>query len=360
MLHIVDTLDAGGKERVAVNLVNSLPRDRYRMSLCTTRRDGSLSDLVAADVARVLIDRTWRFDLSGVIKTVEFVRAQQVDLLHAHGSSLFHARLVAQFRPHPAVLWHDHYGRSADERSAWAYRMATAGIAGVIAVNNQLAEWARTTLRVRSDRVWYVPNFVVTAPPEAPILGPLPGTPDTRMVCVAHFRPQKDHLTLIAAMETVVRALPAAQLLLVGELVDADYLQAVRREIAARRLDGNVTILGLRKDVTAILRASAIGVLSSSSEGLPLALIEYGKGGVAAVATDVGECAAVLDEGRAGLLVPSRDSAALSQALLSILTSGELRRTLAVRLADHVEANYSQSQGVRRVCDIYDCILGAR
>ena len=272
----------------------------------------------------------------------------------------FHARLVARFPPYPAVLWHDHYGRCADEdRSVWMYRKATAGIAGVIAVNSQLAEWARTALRVPADRVWYVPNFVVTASGHVPgEQVALPGTPDTRIACVAHFRPQKDHLTLLAGMAIVVAALPAAQLLLVGAPLETDYLQAVQREIAARGLERNVTILGLRKDVAAILRASAVGVLSSESEGLPLALIEYGNSGLAAVATDVGECAAVLDDGRAGLLVPPRDPNAIGQALLSLLTSPEQRRALSVRLKAHVEANFSQSQGVRRVCDIYDHILG--
>lgn len=362
-MHIVDTLDAGGKERVAVNLVNAVPRDRYRMSLCTTRRDGTLGELVAPDVGRVRLDRTWRFDLSAVVKTVAFARAEQVDLLHAHGSSLFHARLVASFPPYPAVVWHDHYGRCADDdRPVWIYRGATAGIAGVITVNSQLADWARNALRVPPDRVWYVPNFVVTdaaATPLAPGVS-LPGTPDTRIVCVAHFRPQKDHLTLIAAMAIVAASCPAAQLLLVGETLETEYVQSVQREIAARGLERNVAVLGLRTDVPAILRASAVGVLSSESEGLPLALIEYGNTGVAAVATDVGECAAVLDHGRAGVLVPPRDPEALGQALLSVLTSAERRRELSTRLRAHVEANFSQSQGVRRVCDIYDHILGDR
>lgn len=360
-MHVVDTLDAGGKERVAVNFVNTMPRDRYRMSLCTTRRDGSLADLVAADVDRLRIQRRFRLDPAAITQTVAFVRAHGIHLLHAHGSSLFHARLVAQFAPYPAVVWHDHYGRCADDdRSVWLYRAATAGIGGVIAVNSQLADWAHASLRVPKDRVWYVPNFAVTAP--APTGGAadlgLPGTPETRIVCVAHFRPQKDHLTLLSALATVVRTCPSAHLLLVGETVESDYVGTVRRDIAARGLDRHVSILGLRKDVPAILRASAVGVLSSESEGLPLALIEYGNCGVASVATSVGECAAVLDEGRAGLLVPPRDPDALAAALTSLLNSSERRQDLGQRLQTHIEQFYSQRQGVRRVHEIYDVVLG--
>lgn len=361
VLHVVDTLDAGGKERVAVNLVNALPRERFRLSLCTTRRDGSLSALVADDVTRLRLERRWRFDLAAVLRTIAFVRRSGVELLHAHGSSLFHCRLVAAAPPYPAVLWHDHYGRETAERPVWMYRAATAGCAGVIAVNSRLADWARSALHVRADRVWYVPNFVVSAAgAERAAAPPLPGTPDTRIVCVAHLRPQKDHLTLIAAMAQVAAAMPEAHLVLVGELVDVAYVAAVRREIAARRLDGHVSILGLRQEVPAILRASAVGVLSSASEGLPLALIEYGKAGLAAVATDVGECRAVLDDGRAGVLVPPGNATALGTALLSVLRSGDLRRTLSDRLATHIDANFSESQGIRRMCEIYDLVLGHR
>lgn len=360
-MHIVDTLDAGGKERVAVNFVNTMPRDRYRMSLCTTRRDGALAELVADDVDRIRITRRFRLDPSAITQTVAFVRAHGIDLLHAHGSSLFHARLVAQFAPYPAVVWHDHYGRCADDdRSVWLYRTATAGIGGVIAVNSQLAEWARTTLRVPADRVWYVPNFAVTSAASAadPADLSLPGTPDTRVVCVAHFRPQKDHVTLIEALAAIVRACPDAHLLLVGEPLESEYSQSVHRAISAHRLERHVSILGLRKDVPAILRASAVGVLSSESEGLPLALIEYGNCGLASVATSVGECAAVLDEGRAGLLVPPKDPSALASAVTSLLASRERRRDLGARLQAHVGRFYSQTQGVRRVHEIYDAVLG--
>src|SRR6266566_5972680 len=50
ILHMVDSLDIGGTERMALNLVNCLAVERYAPYLCTTRRDGPLEDLVSPDV----------------------------------------------------------------------------------------------------------------------------------------------------------------------------------------------------------------------------------------------------------------------------------------------------------------------
>jgi glycosyltransferase involved in cell wall biosynthesis len=357
VMHLVDTLEMGGAERMAVNLVNAMPRGAYRFTLCTTRRDGPLADIVAPDVTRLRLNRSGRFDLAAVGTLARFIKGEHVRILHAHGTSLFLARLAARQSPRPAVVWHDHFGRYAvEERPAWLYRWATAGIDGVIAVNTPLRQWARQRLRVPADRSWYVPNFVMPDQNGSPPLD-LPGRPDLRIVCVANLRPQKDHLTLIRAMAQVVKTAPETHLLLAGETPDPLHLERVRAEIARRGLGAHVSILGPRSDVSAIVGACAVGVLSSSSEGLPLALIEYGIGGLAVVATDVGECATVLDGGRAGVLVQPAAADELAGALLRLLASPDLRAKLGRRLQTHVQVAFGKAQGVARVREIYDRVI---
>src|ERR1019366_2381799 len=169
-------------------------------------------------------------------------------------------------------------------------------------------------LHVPTERVWYIPNFVVPAPDSQPPI--LPGARGARIVCVANLRPQKDHCTLLRAMALVVRRHPVAHLLLAGATKDPVCLDLVKTEISRLALDANVSLLGERHDVAAILQVCDIGVLSSASEGLPLALIEYGMAGLPAVATEVGQCPEVLDQGRAGMLVAPGAPKLLAEALL--------------------------------------------
>ena len=361
VMHMSDTLEAGGTERVAVNLVNHLPRDEYELHLCTTRRDGPLEELIASDVGRLRLARQRRFDARAVRRLIEYIRRNQIRILHAHSSSVFIAAAASMFDPHPFIIWHDHYGRyEVQERHAWLYRLAKRRVNAVIAVNESLAQWSRSKLSIPTGRVWYIPNFACEAARESTPQGELPELPGTsgeRIVCIANFREQKDHLTLVRAMALVVPRIPNAHLLLVGDPGDGAYLKVVRGLIAQHGLERHISILGQRRDVGAILHACDVGVLSSASEGLPLALIEYGLGGLAAIATRVGQCAEVLDNGRAGILVSPAAPEQLAGALMSLLQSPSRRATLGDRFRRRTQEVYSARPVIEKITQVYQTVV---
>jgi glycosyltransferase involved in cell wall biosynthesis len=358
-MHIVDSLTAAGRERMAVNLVNALPRTQFTAYLCTTRQEGPLAELVAKDVGRLRLHRRWRYDLMAVYRLVAFNQAHGIHILHAHDASLFLAVLAAFFPPYPAVVWHDHYGQYLlEERPVWLYRPPMKRVSAVIAVNQPLVAWSRRRLGVPGERVCYIPNFVCTMAGHE-TLPALPGASGQRIVCVANLRAQKDHLTLLRAMALIIRQVPTVHLLLLGAASEPEYSDMVRREIVQQGLQGNITCMGSRQDVYAILPACDIGVLSSASEGLPLALIEYGMAKLAAVATNVGQCAEVLDDGRAGLLVPPASPQHLAAALLSLLACPARRQALGRQLYRRVQERYSPGPVMEQVCQVYAKVLQA-
>ena len=357
VMHVTDTLDAGGAERMAVNIVNLLRRDRYAAHLCTTRREGELASLVTKDVRRLALARKRRFDVAALQRMIAYIRENEIQILHAHGTSLFVAALASVFPPYPAVVWHDHYGRyKFDDRPAWLYRLAAKRISAVIAVNQQLAEWALQRLHLPRQRVRFIPNFVCQT--EVALLLPdLPGQRGSRIACVANFRPQKDHLNLVRAMARVVSHEPGAHLLLMGGTGDQAYLKRVREEITKHDLDQHISVLGQRSDVPEILRACDIGVLSSASEGLPLALLEYGMARLPAVATNVGQCPEALNYGRAGLLVAPGDTSELAESLLALMRSPTKRIELADAFYRRVQDVYSPVAVLDQVDHIYHEIV---
>jgi glycosyltransferase involved in cell wall biosynthesis len=359
VVHVVDALNIGGAERVAVNLVNLLPRDRYVPYLCTTRSEGPLSQFVAPHVTRICLERRGKFDTAALRQFVRFIDERRISIVHAHASALFFSRLAAALSGRCAMVWHDHYGRADfGDRSAWLYRIATRRISGVIAVNQTLSEWCRDTLHIPAEHVWYVPNLV-ESPEPSPSAEPieLAGEPGKRLVCVANFRPQKDHPNLLRAMVRVRAHVPGAHLFLVGDSADPAYVATIRAQITELKLDRAVTYMGPRNDVPAVLRMCSIGVLSSASEGLPLALLEYGKHGLAAVSTAVGQCPEVLDDGYAGVLVPPSSPEDLSHAIVGLLEDPGLRAQYAARFQNRVDELYSPRRIMRRICDVYESIL---
>ncbi|GAA5507349.1 glycosyltransferase [Novipirellula caenicola] len=360
VMHMTDTLDLGGRERIAVELVNQMPRDRYRTSLCTTRRDGPLTPCVSADVGRICLHRKHTFDLRAIRNLVQYNRKHRVDVLHAHGSSILVARMAAMFSPHPAIVWHDHYGTNErKERPTWLFRLLLRHVGGVVAVSKPLADWSHHRLHFPKDRIWCLPNFVDTTKQVIPNCE-LPGSRGTRIVCVANVRPVKDHLTLVRAMQRVVGIYPDAHLLLVGAHPDANYLTQVQREIQIQGLQSHVTLMGIREDVSSILHCCDIGVLSSTSEGLPVSLLEYGATSMPVVATRVGQCGDVLDDGKAGLLVPASESTQLANAIISLLADESKRKSLGRAFFNRVQTQYSAEAVIGQLSEIYDTVLALR
>ena len=147
---------------------------------------------------------------------------------------------------------------------------------------------------------------------------------------------------------------------MVGASTDPAYQARVADAIRAHGLQAHVTVLGERHDVPDLLRACDIGLIGSRSEGLPLAVLEYGSAGLAVVATQVGQLADVLDHGRAGMLVPPGSAGDMAAALLSLLASRERRKELGRRLLSRVSSAYSADAALRQLSSIYDTILHRR
>jgi glycosyltransferase involved in cell wall biosynthesis len=358
VMQVVDSLAVGGMEAVAVNLANLLAERQMRSFLCFTRAGGPLEERLSPGVTPLGLGRKGLLDPAALRRLVRFINQHRIDIVHAHGTALFVSALAGLFARRARLLWHVHFGRQAtEERPAWIYRMATRRCRGIIAVSQPLAQWARTRLKAPAARVWYVPNFVAQPPSALPPPTALPGTPGGRIVCVANLRPEKDHATLIEAMKRVSQVVPTATLLLAGDEADGAHASRLREQIRRQALGNHVFILGSRPDVRAILGVCDIGVLSSASEGMPLALLEYGSAGLPAVATAVGQVPEVLDDGRAGLLVCPRQPGALAEALLKLLRSPELRSSLGATFQRRVQERYSQHAVLDQVIRIYETLF---
>ncbi|WNM60282.1 glycosyltransferase [Candidatus Nitrospira neomarina] len=358
VLHLTDTLVAGGKERVVVNLVNNFPRKTYQPFLCTTRRDGPLSKELGSDVITLHLGRRHVLDVKALTLLVLFIQKYNIQILHAHGPSVFVATIAAFFPPFPSVVWHIHDGgMTSVDSPSWAYKFMARRAKGIITVNQALADWVCQALPMSSSRVRYIPNFIV----KINGIGPkviLPGEEGYRIVCLANLLPVKDHITLIRAMAQIIQDIPKAHLVLVGSTSDRDCLSSIEKEISIAGLNQHITILGYRKDVLSILRTCDLGVLSSKAEGFPMALLEYGMAGLPTVATQVGQCPEVLDYGRAGILVAPGSPTHLAQALMELLRSSERRHLLGKQLNLHVQDTYNQERILEKFVQFYKTILG--
>ena len=137
---------------------------------------------------------------------------------------------------------------------------------------------------------------------------------------VARLEQHKDHETLLKAFAIIHTKCPEAILRMVGDGSLRGRLEALCADLG---LGDSAQFLGSRRDVPEQLGdMSVFAFATSADEGLGIAIIEALAAEVPVVATDVGACREVLEEGRYGVLVPPHDAQALAEAVLRAFKAG--------------------------------------
>jgi glycosyltransferase involved in cell wall biosynthesis len=98
--------------------------------------------------------------------------------------------------------------------------------------------------------------------------------------------------------------------------------------LAAWKREGAVELWGFRSDMPAVLAQSALVVLPSYAEGLPLAVAEAQAAGRACITSDAPGCREAILPGTSGLLVPLRDPSSLARAIDALLSDRARLRTM--------------------------------
>lgn len=162
----------------------------------------------------------------------------------------------------------------------------------------------------------------------------VPGRPVV-FVCVANFRPEKDHATLIGAFDRVLSENRAVRLRLVGE---GPLEDEVRGLVENLNLTDRVDFLGRVDNVWEPLAESDIFVLASQSEQLGIAVLEAMAASLPIVATNVGGVSELVCAESTGRLVPSGDQAHLARAMLDLASRPDERRRMGKEGAKRASA----------------------
>lgn len=356
ILHLIDSLDLGGAERIAVNMTNALNEFGVEAHIAVTRKDGALKNEIQHQDRYVFLNKRHTLDVIAFNHLLKYVKYQHIQIIHAHSSSLAWAVAISAFTP-VNIVWHDHYGNSEflDVRNLTALLPLVKYVKHVISVNNKLSTWAIEKLKMPPHKVSYLPNFPdlnfrsyikIKNSNSVPII-----------VCTANLREPKDHKVLVEALSRIKQQGLNFKAWLIGKDADDDYSHNLKCLIAELKLINEVQILGSQINISDWLIRADIGVLSSSSEGLPVALLEYGLAGLPVVCTTVGECGRVLGQGQYGLLIPPRSPDKLADALKELLQSEQKRKSYGQAFKIHILNKYDKEAVIKKLITIYEHLL---
>jgi glycosyltransferase involved in cell wall biosynthesis len=341
ILQIIDSLETGGAERMAVSYANALVDKIDFSGLIVTRSEGALRSKLNKNVSYLFLNKKKTIDFKAIFRLRQFVINNQVSHIHAHSTSFFIAFLLKITLPRIRLIWHDHYGNSEflDKRSKLELKMMIPFFDGVITVNQKLKKWAEENRL--SINLIYLPNFpskeqIVF---ESTILNGIKGK---RIVCLANLRIQKNHFLLLEVANVLKKSYPEWTFHLIGKDFQDEYSRQIKRQLVLLNLEKQVFIYGSRNDVDGILEQSTIAVLTSQSEGLPVSLLEYGMHKKSVVVTDVGEISALVHHSINGFVVSSGNKTSFYEAVVKLIENEMLRTSFGEALFQEVVDNYSE------------------
>lgn len=367
VVHLSAPAEVGGLERVVQGLSIGMSERGHEVLAVAVVEPGTevdpflgpMAERGVSTLALELPGRAYGSERRNVARLLDRIRPS---VLHTHGyrPDLLHG---APARRRGIATFSTLHGSSrmggASHLFEWLQLRALRRFDGVIAVSRPLA-LELTRKGVPAHRIHHIPN--AWHPTTAPVGGAearahlgVDGASGALIGWVGRLIPIKGCDIFLEALSQLPGTGPAWTAVIVGDGPERRTLEA---RVPAMGLEGRVRFLGAVPDAGRFFSAFDLYVLSSRSEGTPMVLLEAMEAQVPVVASGVGGVPELLEEGRAGSLVPAGAPAALRDAILHVLRSPEASTRLAAQGRARVESEYDPRRWILRHEAAYRSVLG--
>jgi glycosyltransferase involved in cell wall biosynthesis len=353
--HVIDSLDVGGAETVVATLCRSHVTAGHRVEVHCLTTAGSLAAELAQDRVPVYVHASSSATRS-VWKLLRAFHRSRPDIVHCHNkTATIRAAAAARLTGARAIVSTRHgMGplpfRLRTELKFWI----TAALLcdRVVAV----CEAARRNLTAGARPVAYkVVTIRNGASPPRSNDEEIPATPGFTLISVGRLVRAKDYGTLLRAVAVARAAVPDLSLWIVGS---GDEVAALQRLRAHLELESIVRFCGERRHVGNWLRAANVFVLSSTSEGLPIAMLEAMAVGLPAIVTEVGALPELVALSGAGTTVPARSVDGLARAIVEFANRRHELAALGERASNCYRAHFTPDRMASEYLTLYTTCLG--
>lgn len=171
---------------------------------------------------------------------------------------------------------------------------------------------------------------------------------------IARLSEVKGHKYLIMAMKSVIKEIPDAQLLIVGEGKIQKDLEALADKLG---IEKNIRFIPAVSDISEPLSVMDVFVMPSLQEGLGLSIMEAMLSGVPVAASEVGGIPSLVKDGITGILVRPEDSDGLALAIIDLLKNKEKAAVMAVAAKELIVREFSLEKMVEQTERVYfECL----
>jgi len=363
--HVFSSFDPGGAEVRTVALINNLGSAARHTIIATNGRYGA-AERIHAHISHAIVPppagKGSLFYSRSIARTLHEIRP---DLLLTYNWGAIDAVIAGTIHRRCPVL-HAEDGFGPEEsvtlkrRRTWTRRIFLNRIDGTIVPSRQLERIVTTAFRVAPARVFYIPNGVDHtrfSPGNDMTWRTAHGVPEGALLVgsVGALRPEKNYGLLLEAVARIPQR--NVWIAFAGDGPCRADMARLARELG---LESRTLFAGPLADTAPFYRTLDLFALSSSTEQMPLSVLEAMASGLPIIATDVGDIREMLaaDNADGAMLAPRGDADAYAAALAALLENGAKRQRLAVENRVRCLKLYTQERMFHAYQAAYERALG--
>lgn len=361
VLHIIESLDFGGAEKIVVGLANSM-LDTHDVAVCCLKNIGVLGAELDPRIQTFCFNKGEGNDYLLPARLAALIRKNHFDIVHTHNWGVFLEGGLAGWLGGARMLLHTVHGpytdydRSLQSRLKVALRHTLERFIAqrfdhIVAVSDAIRAYIEQDVGIPPARLLTIHNGI-PAIADKPLI--YPDRPTVTFMTVGRLAPIKNHAMLLKAFAEIVPAHPQFRLVIVGDGPERDSIENFIRQ---QGLEAYVWLTGFRSDVPTMLRDADIFVLTSRYEGISLALLEAMRAGLPVIATAVGGIPETVRDGETGVLVGLEDQAALAQNMIALADSKDRCHAMGSQGRDFFAKEFSLAAMLSRYLELYAKIV---
>ena len=375
ILHVVLRFAIGGLENGIVNLINRMPREKWRHGvIALTEVSESFRERVTRpDVSYASLHKPPGHAYGLYPELFRRFREQRPAVVHTRNLAALEAVVPAWAAGVPVRI-HGEHGRDVSDldgkrrRYQWVRRLYRPFVHQYVALSRDLESYLTDSIHVPSGRVEHIYNGVDSA-----LFKPRTGgrayvesspfnDPSLFVVgTVGRMEAVKDQINLVRAFVRALAMSPGLagrlRLMLVG---DGPLRADVESVVRLAKVESLVWFAGARDDVAALMSGLNCFVLPSLAEGISNTILEAMASGLPVIATRVGANADLLEDGLSGRLVPRSNPQAIANEILAYVADPALARRHGHAGRQIVERRFSLDRMVERYETMYRRLLDGR
>jgi glycosyltransferase involved in cell wall biosynthesis len=346
-------------------MILGLDRERYQAKVCylSGRPDGK-NILDPRGLAIYLdIDNPQKHKMKTLLMLKNILQTEKPDILHCHRHSASIFGVLAGITEKIRVISHVHgLHRTRSLQRRFTNWFILRRIDKIITVSESVrhdvieTNWALDTSKVVTVKncidLTMIDDIKISKTDARRKLGI-----SDRVVfgTVGRLVPTKGQTYLIEAFSRIQEKIPDSRLMIVG---DGPLLNKLTKQAEELKISSKVFFTGYRDDVLEIIRGIDVFVLPSLAEGLSIALLEAMASRLPIIASNVGGIPEVFSDSHCGRLVPPKDVAALTAAMIEIdMLDDDQKRGLGKEGRKKIEEEFTADVMVRQIQEIYESVL---